>query len=160
MGVEVVGLEDTLQWARVAVPGMGDYGLKGLEQWALGKPVRDTFLQVVTHPVEVVRTTYRKEKQCACGAKPCRARSTSEWWDQALGWFRPHAREEIKVPTEHRRVVDQRWAVTDFVPGHERWERWLAYSLADAVSGIEIVDWLRNRRYPVRRYPWTGKSSD
>lgn len=157
-GVEVVGLEDSLQWARVAVPGMGDYGLKGMEQWALGKPVRPTFLQMVTHPVEVTRTTFRKEKRCVCGKVPCRARATSEWWEQTLGWFRPHERQEVSLPTEHSRVVDQRWAVTDFVPGHERWEQWLAYSLADAVSGIELVDWLRNRRNPVRRYPWVSST--
>lgn len=151
-------MEDTLQWLRVAVPGMGDYGLKGAEQWALGKPPRPSFLDVVTHPVEVVRVTYRNEKRCICGKSPCRARSTSEWWDQQLGWFRPHTREVVRIPTEHRRVVDQRWAVTDFVPGHERWALWLDYSLADAVSAIELVDWLRRRRYQVRRYPWTSSS--
>lgn len=154
MDVEIEGLEDSLQWARVAVPGLGDYGLKAMEQWALGKPARESFLDVVTHTVEVVRTTYRKEKRCACGKVPCRARSTSEWFDEAQGWFRPHERIEIQLPTEHRRMVDQRWDVTEFVPGHERWERWLAYSLADAVSGMEIVDWLRNRRQRPRPYPW------
>lgn len=136
---------------------MGDYGLKGMEQWALGKPPRSSFLQVVTHEVEVVRVTYRNETQCVCGKKPCRARSTSEWWDQERGWFRLHERQVVRVPTEHRRMVEARWAVTDFVPGHERWDQWLAYSLADAVSGIEIVDWLRRRRYAVRKYPWTPK---
>lgn len=138
---------------------MAGYGLKEMEQWALGKPARETFLQVVTRPVEVVRTTYRKERACVCGKKPCRARASSEWFDDKLGWFRHHDREEVQVATEHRRMVDQRWDVTEFVPGHERWDRWLAYSLADAVSGIEIVDWLRNKRYQDRRYPWTPPSS-
>lgn len=159
MGVDIAGLEDTLQWARVAVPGMAGYGLKEMEQWALGKPARETFLQVVTRPVEVVRVTYRKEKACVCGKKPCRARGASEWFDAELGWYRLHERVEVKVATEHRRMVDQRWAVTDFAPGHERWDRWLAYSLADAVSGMEIVDWLRSRRYPTRKYPWVSSAT-
>lgn len=154
-GVVVAGLEDSLQWARVAVPGMSDYGLKEMERWALGKPERETFVQLVTHPVEIVRVTYRNEKRCICGKSPCRARQTAEWWDEKLGWFRPHTREVTRVPTEHRRTVDARWEVTEFAPGHERWERWLAYSLADAVSGIEIVDWLRTRTPKPRRYPWT-----
>lgn len=159
MGVGIEGLEDTLQWARVALPGMLDYGLKGMERWALGKPERDTFLQVVTHPVEVVRVTTRKERRCVCGKVPCRARSTSEWWDQKLGWFRLHEREDVVIPTEHKRMVDVRWDVTDFVPGHERWLQWLAYSLADAVSGIEIVSYLRSRKPAKVRYPWNSPSS-
>lgn len=158
-GLLVAGMGDTLQWARVAAPGLGDYGLKGMEQWALGKPPRPSFIDIVSHETEVVRITYRKEKRCICGKVPCRARSASEWWDQQLGWFRPHTREVVSLPTEHRRMVTVRWDVTDFVPGHERWAEWLAYSLADAVSGIEIVDWLRRRRTRQYRYPWQRPSS-
>ncbi len=154
MGVEVGGLEDSLQWARVAVPGMKDYGLKEMERWALGKPPRETFVQLVTHPVEVTRVTHRTERRCVCGKVPCRAKGTSEWWDASQGWFRLHERQDHRVPTEHKRMVDVRWAVPEFVPGHERWDRWVAYSLADAVSGIEIVDWLRSRRQQARAYPW------
>lgn len=148
-------MDDTLQWLRVAVPGIGDYGLKAAERWALGKAERPGFLDLVTHPVEVVRVTHRKEKRCVCGKTPCRARSTSEWWDQDLGWFRPHERQLISIPTEHRRTVDQRWEVPEFVPGHERWDLWLQYALADAVSAIELVSWLRNRRQRPRPYPWS-----
>lgn len=157
--MDIEGLQDSLQWARVAVPGLRDYGLKEMEQWALGKPPRPSFLDVVTHQVEVTRTTIRHEKRnkCICGKQPCRSKQTAEWWDQDRGWFRLHTREQevIAIPTEHRRLTDVRWDVTEFVPGHERWEQWLAYSLADAVSGIEIVDWLRHRRYRELKYPWT-----
>lgn len=159
-GVEILGLEDSLQWARVAVPGMTGYGLKDMEQWALGKKPRPGFLDMVKHPVEVTRVTYRTETQCVCGKKPCRARGSSEWFDEQLGWFRLHERQQVRVPTEHKRMVEQRWAVTDFVPGHERWDAWLQYSLADAVSGIEVVDWLRNQRPRPRRYPWSSRTDD
>lgn len=56
--------------------------------------------------------------------------------------------------TPVRREVPARSDVTDFVPGHPRWQAWLEYSLADAVRGIQLVDWLRNRRQPEVRYPW------
>lgn len=151
----MLDIEDSLQWLRVAVPGMRDYGLKAAEVWALGKQSREDFLTLVTHPVAVYRTTTRHENRCVCGNVPCRKPQKSEWWDPVLGASRPHRREEVAIETVHERVVDVRWDVTELVPGHERWERWLRYALTDAVSGIELVDWLRNRRHKDLKYPWT-----
>src|SRR5690606_26186619 len=69
-GVEVRGLEDSLQWARVAVPGMGgagrDYGLKAMERWALGYPDRPTFLDMVSYDQVVVNARRRRERGCIC----------------------------------------------------------------------------------------------
>ena len=155
-GVEVEGLEDSLQWLRVAVPGMKDYGLKEAEQWALGYEPRPGFLETVTHDVEVVTARRRKESGCVCGAKPCRAKRTADWWDGTA--FRLHERVSWKVFTPVKRVVQERWAVTDFVPGHPRWEAWLQYSLLDAVRGMELVSWLRNRRQRAVSYPWNRSS--
>ena len=162
----VLDIQDTLQWARVAVPGRRDYGLKthvsakgvpkiGMEEWALGKARREDFKQLVSYVRDVAVTKTSKTKACACGKSPCRARSTSEWWDEETGWFKPHTR--VETVTEHQvtKQVKAIWEVTDFQPGHERWDRWLAYVIADAVSGIELVDWLRNIKPPERMpYPW------
>lgn len=158
-GVELE-IDDTLQWLRVAVPGMKEYGLKAVERWALGKPARPDFLEVVTHPVAVYRTTTRHETRCACGKVPCRARSTSDFYDQILGVWRPHRRDEVAIETTHESIVDQRWDVTEFGPGHPRWDTWLHYALTDAVSGIELVSWLRNKRYKETRYPWQATTDN
>lgn len=168
-GVDVAGMEDTLQWARVAVPGMGHYGLKEMEQWALGKPPRPDFMEMLSYPAQVERSTWRKEKTCVCGKKPCRAKGTSEWFDVPMGWWRLHERVEHRVETKHIKDVTLRYQVPQFVPGAvleplvwhgqtiDRMIAWEAYSLADAVSGIELVSWLRNRPVKVTPYPWGPK---
>ena len=55
-------------------------------------------------------------------------------------------------PTE--RTVPARYDIRDFVPGHERWDAWIAYSVSDAVRGIELVSWIRNRKPARVAYPW------
>lgn len=159
-------IEDTLQWLRVAVPGRRDYGLKDAEQWALGYPPRPGFLDMVKYTGTETKARRRKERGCICGEKPCRARSTSDWLRDDGVWM-PHLRVEWKVFTPVVREVERRYEVTDFVPGVrlspldwngrqlDRLEEWWAYSLADAVRGIELVDWLRNRRQVVPPYPWS-----
>lgn len=157
---EGVDLEitDTLQWLRVAVPGMQDYGLKAAERWALGHPAREGFLDLVKHAVTVIRARRQVEDGCICGKKPCRARRSAEWWDQEAGWFRPHTRVRVRRFLPVPKVVEERWEVPEFLPGHPRWAAWLAYSLADAVHGMELVDWLRRRRQVAAPYPWIKRS--
>lgn len=162
-GVEVIGLEDTLQWLRVAVPGMTSYGLKAASQWALGKPARPTFEQVTGYQAMVRRSTFRKDKKCVCGKSPCRAKSTSDWFDPAIGWWRKHERIETRVETVHEREVTEHYPVTAFFPGAEllpldwqgqkidRMKAWDDYSLEDSVDDMELVSWLRSR--PARRVP-------
>lgn len=159
----VLDITDTLQWSRVAVPGKPGYGIKshgatqGLEAWALGKPDRADFLTMVKYQATEVVTKRKTIKRCVCGAEPCRKRGASEWFDDALGWFRPHERQETVVETQTERQVERRYEITEFVPGHPRWDAWVAYAVADAVSGIEIVDWLRNLRVRDTSYPWSAK---
>lgn len=167
MGVEVNGLEDTLQWLRVAVPGMRQYGLKLVSQWALGKPPRPGFKEVTGYQTTVQRSTWKKDKQCVCGKKPCRAKSTSDWFDPALGWWRLHERLETKTETVHEKEITAQYAVTDFVPGADlkplvwgdqtidRMQAWEAYSLEDSLDDMELVSWLRSRPVRVVPSPWS-----
>lgn len=160
-----LAIQDTLQWARVAVPGKRDYGLKthgnkiGMEQWALGKAQREDFLTLMKHNVEVEVVKSKQTKFCLCGVAGCRSRATSTWWDESTGWFKQHEKRTESVETRTVKVVEARWDVPDFNPGHERWDRWLAYVVADAVSGIELVDWLRNIKVINRPYPWGAKDA-
>lgn len=167
MGVEVNGLEDTLQWLRVAVPGMAQYGLKPASMWALGKPPRPTFKEVTAYQMVVQRSTWKKDKQCACGKRPCRAKSTSDWFDPKLGWWRLHERVESKVETVHAKEITANYDVTQFVPGADlqplvwhgqtmdRMAAWEAYSLEDSLDGMELVSWLRSRPVRIIPSPWS-----
>jgi hypothetical protein len=177
-GVEVRGLEDSLQYLRVACPGRRDYGLKAAEQWALGYESRPTFMDMVSYVSRVVNARRVRERGCVCGAQPCRARSTADWLDTDGVW-RDHTRVQWLrfVPVE--RDVPARYDVTAFVPGAplaplvwvktkdkptppvwwhgvplDRWTEWLKYSLADAVRGIELVDWVRGLKPARLVYPW------
>lgn len=165
----VLDIQDTLQWTRVAVPGKRSYGLKthisskgvpsiGVEEWALGKPRRPDFKQLVSHEEDVVVVKTSTTKACICGKQPCRSRSTSEWWDESTGWFKKHERVESVVETRTVKKVKATWEVTDFNPEHPRWKEWLDYVIVDAVSGIELVSWLRNVKPPNNPYPWRGVS--
>jgi hypothetical protein len=172
-GVEIRGLEDSLQWFRVACPGRKDYGLKDIERWALGYPARPSFLEMVSYQARVVCSRRIRERGCICGAVPCRARSTSEWMDHDGVW-RPHLRVSWLRLVPESRFVPARYDVRDFVPGAtleplawngqvlDRLAAWWDYSLADAVRGIEAVDWLRNQKPARLEYPWrepTGSTS-
>lgn len=159
---EGLGLDitDTLQWARVVCPGRTDYGLKshglkiGMEQWALGKPLRAGFMDLMCYEVMEDVDKKTKVKVCLCGVKGCRARQTSDFWDEDTGWFKKHSRTEETVTVKISRLVKKRYDVPDFVEGHPRWLPWLDYVVVDAVSGIEIKDWLVNRNPERLVYPW------
>lgn len=165
-GVEVVGLEDSLQWLRVAVPGMRDYGLKGAEQWALGYGPRPAFRDMMTYQAPVVTAKRHRERGCVCGRTPCHARQTAEWFDPVLGWWRHHTRVEWSVFSPKTKFETRWLEVPQFVPGAvlpplvwqgrelNRLAAWWEYSLADAVRGIELVDWCRNVRPRKLEYPW------
>lgn len=65
----------------------------------------------------------------------------------------------------------RRYSVTDFVPGAQlaplvwqgkildRLAAWWDYSLADAVRGMELVDWLRGLKPTKLVYPWIQTTS-
>lgn len=182
-GVEIRGLEDSLQALRVAIPGKLDYGLKEAERWALGYGPRPGFLDMVSYAASVVTARGRTERGCICGAVPCRARSASDWCD-ADGTWREHTRVQWRVFSPMARSVPARYSVTDFVPGAvlapitwaptkdkprppgwwhgqpiDRLQAWWEYSLADSVRGIELVDFMRNIKPVKLVYPWTRASS-
>ncbi len=178
-GVEVCGLDDSLQYLRVACPGRTGYGLKEAEGWALGYPARPSFLDVVSYKKSVRHAKRRRERGCICGAVPCRARSDSDFLDTDGVW-RDHTRVSWSVFVPELRQVPGRYAVTDFRPGAQlepiiweptknkptppgwwqgkpldRMEQWWAYSVADAVRGMELVDFIRNLKPAKVTYPWT-----
>lgn len=164
-GVEIVNCQDSLQWYRVAFPGMTGYGLKAVAQWALGYDIRPTFIEMVTHNVLKVIANRHIEKGCLCGAKPCHARSNKEFLADD-GVYRPHTRVTWRRFTPISKLIETRYKVTDFVPGavldqliwqgnsYDRWLEWLKYSVEDSIQGIEAVDYLRNKQHREVKYPW------
>jgi hypothetical protein len=154
-GVSIRACEDSLQMLRVACPGRIGYGLKEAEIWALGLGPRPSFIETVTHEVDVVTARSKKHKACLCGKQGCRAKQTSDFLSPEGLWLN-HLRVTWRVITPIHKTVEARWEVPEFVPGHPRWLPWLEYSLADAVHGMELVDWVRNLRPTRVAYPWTG----
>ena len=156
-GIDITNLEDTLQWARVALPSLWcGYGLKELEVNVLGKPARPGFKEVTR--LEYLKTSVRrtKERGCICGAVPCRAKQTADWWDEGQGWWRPHTRVTWRrFSAEEKPAVRQR-AVPEMVPGCPGWAVWEAYSLADAVGVLELGDYLESRavKWSAKEWPW------
>lgn len=183
-GLQIKGLKDSLQWARVAVPGMKDYGLKEMERWALGYGPRPAFHDMMAYVDMVVTARRKKERGCICGKTPCHAKGTSDWLDNDGVW-RQHDRVEWKRFIPESKAVRKRLEVPQFVPGAalpplhwlpperpkkgqrivppswwkgqplDRLKEWWDYSALDAIRGIELVDWLRGLRPKALVYPWT-----
>jgi hypothetical protein len=151
----------------VLCPGLRAYGLKEAEGWALGYGPRPEFWDMMSYDHTVVTARGKKHKGCICGAVPCRAKTTSDWLDDEGSW-RPHLRVEWKVFTPVSRVERRHLAVTDFVPGAvlpplvwggkvlDRLAEWWNYSAADAIRGMELRDWMRNRKRTELVYPWSS----
>ena len=153
-------IADSLQWARVAVPGMRDYGLKEMRIWALGKKPRKTYKQMMTYTAieSIVRT--RRERRCVCGAQPCRQRQTSWFVDSSGNQIRrQHTRVEVTIETTVNKERQKEYAVTEMTPEHPLFAEWCDYSRADSEDGIEIVDWLRNRKPGSRPFPWRTREA-
>ena len=156
-GLTVRGLEDTLQWSRVALPGLWcGYGLKDMEVHVLGKEPRPNFKDVVALEYTRVRVRRATERACLCGSAPCRARQTAEWWDPGMGWFRPHIRVSWRRFVADKHPAVRQRDVSEMVPGCPGWDTWVAYAMADAVGVLELADYLESRppKWTEREWPW------
>jgi hypothetical protein len=164
-GIEINGCQDSLQWYRVAFPGMKGYGLKQIAQWALGYNERPTFKDMIIYQDEVIKARGKNEKGCICGAKPCHQRGTKEFLDDD-GLYKFHKRVEWRRFTPIHKMVESKYSVTDFSPErvlqplvwrgitYDRFRAWLNYSVEDAIQGIEAVDFIRRHKYKEIKYPW------
>lgn len=160
-GIQVRGLEDTLQWSRVALPSLWcGYGLKDLEVHVLGKPARPSFKDVTRLEYEYTKARRTKERGCICGKTPCRAKEASDWWDERQGWWRPHTRVTWRRFTPETKQAERQRDVTEMVPGCPGWDLWVAYSLADAVGVLELADYLSARavKWSAADWPWASRA--
>lgn len=57
-------------------------------------------------------------------------------------------------PTKQKPTPPTWWKGTPL----DRWQAWLEYSLADALRGMELVDWIRGQKPARLVYPWTQSS--
>lgn len=166
IGVDIVGLQDSLQWFRVAFPGRFSYGLKTIATRELGYTERPTFIDLVSYDDIEIHAKVKKDKGCICGIRPCRQRSNKEFLDND-GVYRYHTRVSWRLCIPFRKLVSKRYNVTDFVPGAilkplvwhgkevDRLKAWWEYSAEDSIQGIEAVDWLRGHCDKQEiRYPW------
>lgn len=132
----VAGLVDLLSAFRFlyperVAPGPG-YSLDSIGRDFLGRGKIDSFEEVLSEPnvVEVERRKTEHRMVCECGTVPCRRPS--------------------KVPghTRTKETVVARWnesvvrgtrliPLETVLPGHERWERLVAYSGVDAELAVE-----------------------
>lgn len=184
-------ITDTLQPLRVLVPGMGDYGLKAVERWALGKPSRPEYRDMVHYrglfPVERSTTVSR----CTCSLAgypiPCHRQKKSTF--EVAGRALHHLRWDIRVPRTEMVERSAVYSIREFVPGAvlepivwrptkrngrvsttpawwrglpiPRWDAWLNYAGADAVSAAELADWMLRYKQDPRKvldFPWVDSA--
>lgn len=136
-GILATNVQDTLDWVRVARPGLPKYGLKPLASLLLGKPPRQGFKEVLGYRQTLRVAKTKKVKVCSCGVPKCRKR---------LG----HVRHDEERETWTEKEVDALYDLHEVVPGHERWAAWVAYSLEDAVDALELASYLHHAQHRLR----------
>lgn len=144
-GVQLRGVRDTLERARLLFPGLEDgFALKPLRVSVLRKSSRDTFKDVTAPLVRQVWTTH-PVKTCACGTAGCKKRSLPD-----------HAKLTSDVQTV--KEVTEPCPIESVIPGHPRWAMKCDYAGDDAVDGLELDEMLDLRQVELARLlpplPW------
>lgn len=134
-GIELAGGVNTLGLIRWAAPGIinqpGRFRLKALMVSLLGRPPVATFKEVVSYERDVEVRTWKDVDTlvCSCGVPKCRKRT---------GHVRLLETERVEVvKTKLERGV---YPLESIVPGHERWDLLVRYSLEDAVAALNLLD--------------------
>ena len=130
----------TLQYARVALPWLTGYGLKELSVTCLGRPPRESFVGVTTYMEKTVKVKNTRENWCTCGVPKCKKRKPSMLGGQLVTHGHHTTRRFLATVTQK----EAKYSIDEFKPGHPRWDRWVAYSIADAVDGLELASYLHN----------------
>jgi hypothetical protein len=125
----------TLQYSRVAMPGMQGYGLKALSYGVLGKPYRPGFASVMGYDDKVVTEKVIEDKSCACGEAKCRKRKLP-MHEKTLT-----TRTEVSV-----KIVSKEYRPEEMHPAHTRWQAWVDYAAEDAVDALELASYLSKLR--------------
>lgn len=132
-GIVVNAARCTLQYSRVAMPGLDAYGLKPLASKVLGKPYRPDFAAVTGYEHVELVSSWATSKTCACGVEKCRKRVLPM-----------HEKTEVSVETVTEKRSWKEYSPADMHPGHERWLQWVDYALEDAVDALELASYLTN----------------
>lgn len=136
----------TLQFSRVALPGLDSYGLKPLACSVLGKGYRPGFSEVMGYD-DVVRTErVVKSKSCACGVEKCRKRLLPM-----------HAKTTVGTVVVTEKPVRKEYKPSEMHPQHERWDKWVAYAMEDAVDALELASYLSRLRRQIPGDPYSDE---
>ncbi len=139
-GAVVNGVRDSLSLARWVFPERVAPG-PGFTLDAVGRDLlgpgggkTEEFLSLVTRDVTETRYRSRTDRQCECGARPCRQRQSTP-----DGIPTGHTRREVVTQTPYEVNRTERFPLSDIIEGHDRWDRLVAYSAQDALVGCELV---------------------
>ena len=129
-GVNTLGL---IRWKRPDLINQpGRFKLKALMSSLLHRDPVASFIEVLAYERTVTVSTWKTvtESVCACGEDGCRKRKD------------PHFRlvHEEKVEQLKEKAEKGRYNLWDVVPGHERWDLLVKYSLDDAVAAMNLLD--------------------
>lgn len=149
-GVVAGGVCDSLSLYRFLLPervtpGPG-FSLDALGRDLLG-PSRgktEPFLSLVARPRLVEKVIRHRTTECSCGKVGCRKRNG-------------HTRAEVitlETVTIERGV--EHFPITDIVPGHPVWDRFVAYAARDVLIGSELVQYATNvlLKRKQKELPW------
>jgi hypothetical protein len=147
-GIHVGGAINTLARARFCWPerarGAG-FDLDGLGTDMLGLGKTESFADVFTeHYIEVIEKV-RKMKRCTCGEDGCRKRKGHEKVEVA---------EIERIEKPRTRPIP----LESVLPGHERWERAVAYAARDALVALYLNDRMDRVMEGRITFPWLAQS--
>jgi hypothetical protein len=134
-GITLRGGINTLGLVRWVMPHLinepGRFKLKALMLGLLQRNPTCTFIELLSYERQVFVSTWKKQvrRECSCGEEGCRKRKGHVKFE-----------EEDLVEVVKEKTERGRYNLWDIVPGHERWELLVKYSLDDAVAALNVLD--------------------
>jgi hypothetical protein len=134
------------------MPGLinlpGRFKLKALMGSLLHREPVATFDQVVSYERVVTVSTWKKvtSKHCECGEPGCRKRKGHDKYEVT---------EDVEVLRE--KTERGKYPLESIVPGQERWDLLVKYSLEDAVAAMEVLDLCEAERDDPAPWPYGGE---
>ncbi len=145
-GIRLGGGRNTLGLIRWKRPELikqpGRFGLKPLMTRLFHKPPVCEYGDIVNDVRTVTVTKQRKVKlvECSCGVPNCKSRKGhTKTITKAVVDVQVERQEKYKIP------------LTDIVPGHPRWQKFLEYAAYDAVAALQTAEIANDAPDPA---PW------
>jgi hypothetical protein len=147
-GVQLRGGINTLAMARFLYPWRsqlirGNFDLDSICKWRVGFGKTEDFDDFLGYDAEESYEVEEWAKLCGCGEVGCRKKKA------------PHdSKSPVRRVVQRTKKVRRILALESLVPGHNLWDRYIAYAACDAELALILYQCMVLDGQKTRPYPW------